>query len=507
MADTASLFKIIDNLETILSDAALEGDIQFEDGHKYFIVDVNTSKGSTPIFFKKSILALSNFVESSNEFKVASPTLFSCDICKFRTRRKLKIQNHMLVKHQTKYFFCQKCGLKFRSKQERENHTSLFCLSENSCKLCEFKASSNRQLKKHVDIKHKGLRHYCSHCDYSTTRKETLKIHEDAVHRKIKHNCQFCDYISSYKRQVKIHEAVAHKNVEFKCSQCDFKAKRQLYVNQHELRFHGTEDHHCDLCHFKSRWKQGLKKHIREKHTDKGRRKSFCNICGIYLSCQNDVSRHVKEVHERSVSYQCSFCGRSFHKKANMKVHERIHTGEKPYTCNKCGQAFGGASNLYHHKKKHHPENYVEVSADSRQNQSSRSAVKIEENNSHKSESDGRYSDCKFSVKVEEVSSVTIDESELDQDQIKQNYLSRKDLELLDDKEPELGSFNEMSQINDYNKNNISYLYTAQTTEFQHQNHFAHHNSFSGEQYRRILMANIEKPEIWSPQNYLSSQD
>ena len=39
-----------------------------------------------------------------------------------------------------------------------------------------------------------------------------------------------------------------------------------------------------------------------------------------------------------------------------MKVHERIHKGEKCYICNVCGQTFGWASNSYHHQKKHIPE-------------------------------------------------------------------------------------------------------------------------------------------------------
>merc|ERR1719153_76005 len=112
----------------------------------------------------------------------------------------------------------------------------------------------------------------------------------------------------------------------------------------------------CDQCDFKCGYEAALKKHTKEKHTHEGIQKSICTECGIQLSTPTDVKRHIKEVHSRAVTYPCSHCGKEFTKKANMKVHERIHTGEKPYMCNVCGQTFGGASNLYHHKKKHHPE-------------------------------------------------------------------------------------------------------------------------------------------------------
>ena len=430
MSDTESVFKIIDHLETILSQATLEEDIQSEDRNDHFVVDVETVKGSVPIFFNKSLLPLLDEVLSSS---------YSCDNCQFRRIKKPKPPYHKL-----KCFSCESCGLQFR-------------------------------------------------------RKETLKIHEDAVHRKIQHHCNFCSYFSFYKRQVRIHEAVTHRDTEFQCGQCDFKAKRQLYVNQHVLRFHGTEEYPCGFCNFKSKWKTGLKKHVRQKHTDTGRKKSICNICGIYLSCQNDVSRHVKEVHDRSVSYQCSFCAKSFHKKANLKVHLNIHTGEKPYICTLCGRAFGGASNLYHHKKKHHSDNNkVKINVIScNQDEGQSQDVKTEKNyyprECRKAECDQRYSDCKFSMK-EEVSKVSINKVE---DDSEPDALSRAD-----DREND-------GQISDFNRNNIPFFYTAQTSEFWGPSYYyGQQGNWSGDQnFRRILMANMEKPGIWSAGNTLSSHN
>ena len=94
-------------------------------------------------------------------------------------------------------------------------------------------------------------------------------------------------------------------------------------------------------------------KHTKERHTEEEIQTSICTEYGIQLETPTDVKLHMKEVHVRAVTHTCSHCGKQFTKEANVKVHERIHTGEKPYQCNLCGQSFGGASNLYHHRQKH----------------------------------------------------------------------------------------------------------------------------------------------------------
>lgn len=83
------------------------------------------------------------------------------------------------------------------------------------------------------------------------------------------------------------------------------------------------------------------------------RGRSFCcTLCGKRYSTVKQLKVHQK-VHAGEKPYSCIQCGKRFIQLYSLKRHQRVHTGERPFRCAQCGKQFAHSSNLKVHQTVH----------------------------------------------------------------------------------------------------------------------------------------------------------
>ena len=78
-----------------------------------------------------------------------------------------------------------------------------------------------------------------------------------------------------------------------------------------------------------------------------------CKFCGRVFTRNATMRRHVAAVHEKSETFQCHLCEKTFTSKDYLEAHIKTHPGNKPFQCKLCNSEFSQRINYMKHLESH----------------------------------------------------------------------------------------------------------------------------------------------------------
>ncbi|KAK2576248.1 hypothetical protein KPH14_005615 [Odynerus spinipes] len=211
----------------------------------------------------------------------------------------------------------------------------------------------------------------CFHCRYNSAVHKELYTHHRKMHQKTILICIMCKSTFYSYSELLCHLCPGiyspNINVKYRCCLCSISSLPSAF----RLMVHLRKSHHaCDVCLETTGNQQRLSNHV-WKH----KLHHLCYRCGIAYRNKPDITKHLFWKHGTEsvlckkclqkkwphiyhfcippTAFVCEECGSSFSRAVALKVHKRLHSGDRPYSCTECSERFISQRLLTKHEERH----------------------------------------------------------------------------------------------------------------------------------------------------------
>lgn len=211
----------------------------------------------------------------------------------------------------------------------------------------------------------------CFHCRFHSAVHKELYLHNRKMHQKTILICIMCKSTFYSYSELLCHLCPGtyspNINVKYRCCLCPMASLPSAF----RLMVHLRKRHHaCDVCLESTGNQQRLSNHV-WKH----KLHHLCYRCGIAYRNKPDITKHLFWKHGTEsvlckkclqkkwphiyhfcippTAFVCEECGSSFCRAVALKVHKRLHSGDRPYSCDECTERFISRKLLAKHENAH----------------------------------------------------------------------------------------------------------------------------------------------------------
>merc|ERR1712071_517334 len=244
-----------------------------------------------------------------------------------------------------------------------------------SCDLCNVNDLSVKEMVQHLRGAHDFKMYPCLECGQQFKTYGYFISHLVSTGKESIYGCRLCGIVGL----VSLYMLQSHLRTHSLCDICHTCFESQTALRKHMFNHQQDSPYACTVCQVSYKNYESLEMHLLWKHGTESKPCPTCQektwLC-TYHFCPGAGANLAEVVDNPCV---CTVCRLEFSKASMLKVHTRLHTGERPHKCHSCKKSFISKKLLAKHALLKHSSSSSSSSSGSDSDSSSSSSSDTEE--------------------------------------------------------------------------------------------------------------------------------